>query len=316
MKQKIIVGIDWGGTLLKIGFFDQSAKPIFKKSVAAKNFSSPGSFFKALKACISDSVFQAKLRLSDIAAFGVGIPGMIDVQKGFIYYLPNIRGWQNIPFKRYFEQELDKPVFIDNDANAMAQAELSAGSAQGVQTAVCLTLGTGVGFGLIIHGQVFRGRSSAAEGGHVPILYNGAKCGCGAQGCIETFIGSIGFMREVNRFIRKQRTILRSQNDVTPHDVYQAALAKDALACSLWDYYGEMLGVYCAGLINIFNPERIVLGGGLSGAFSVFKGSLRETVRARTMRPLASQVRFVLARFKEDAGIVGAFFLARQGLDL
>ena len=241
---------------------------------------------------------------------------MLDINKGLIYYLPNIKGWKNYKFRQNFEKNLGMPVFIDNDANMAALAELKFGRAKGVNTAICLTLGTGIGFGLIIGGRVYRGcRASAAEGGHLPIDFNAGKCGCGSYGCAEVFLGSKGFLAKVKSEMQVRKTVLKKEPVLTPYKIYEAARHRDKFALDMWEYFGRILGIYLSGLVNIFNPEKIILGGGLSGAYNFFIDPLRKTLQQRAMFPLYRQVKISRAYFAEDAGLYGAYALAKNGYE-
>jgi len=312
--KNIILGIDWGGTLLKIGVFKRG-QLLLKETFESKDLSLKNKYFFRLKKILPALAKKGKFSLSQIKSAAVGIPGMLDIKRGLIYYLPNIKGWQNYKFKENFEKHLGIPVLIDNDANIAALAELKFGRAKGINTAICLTLGTGIGFGLVISGKVYRGRSSAAEGGHLPIDFNAGKCGCGSYGCAEVFLGAERFLAKVKSEMKNRKTLLKKTAQITPYAVYKAAKQKDAFALEMWEYFGNILGIYLSGLVNIFNPEKIILSGGLSGAYSFFIKSLKRTLSQRAMFPLYKQVKISRAYFLEDAGLYGAYALAKYGYE-
>ena len=237
---------------------------------------------------------------------------MIETESGLIYYLPNIKGWENFPFKKRLEKKIGTPVAIDNDANVTALAELTRGKARNNKRAVVLTLGTGLGCGLILDGRVFHGTASAAEAGHIALSLEGPVCGCGARGCVETFLGSRYFIKKAKALFRHYGHPLKRARDFTPEDLYYLALKRNRAALKSWEYYGHVLGRFCCGLINLLNLEKIILGGGLSKAHRFFKPRMEKTIRTQAMRPLNRQVTIEISTFGDDLGIIGAFELAKK----
>ncbi len=294
----MFLGIDWGGTYIKIGAVGKRGKCLSKRVFSSQHLKEKEVFIKKIKELVTS------LKLKRIKAIGIGAPGIINVDKGFIYYLPNISGWENYPLKRVLEKKLGLPVFIDNDANVFARAESCFGAARGIKRAIFLTLGTGLGGALIIDGKIFRGRTSAAELGHFPISLKGRKCGCGGKGCIETFVG--------NKYMTDRYRQLKKKNvSVEAEEIFKKALAGDKVALLVWKEFSYALGMFLSGMINIFNPELIVFGGGVSGAFRIFKSLVQEVIRHQAMWPQAKNVKLVRSRLK-NAGIIGAALLAQD----
>ncbi|MFC1515082.1 ROK family protein, partial [Candidatus Omnitrophota bacterium] len=179
--------------------------------------------------------------------------------------------------------------------------------------AILITLGTGVGCGLILNGRLFHGKASAAEAGHIPLAINkGRLCGCGAKGCIETFLGNRPFIARVKAAMRRKGYPASRLKNLTPSDIYQMALKGDKTALEAWREYGNILGIFLSGLINLLNPEKIVLGGGLSRAIRFFGPETKKTIRKRAMRPLNTQVKLCRSALGDDVGIIGAYELIKQ----
>ena len=289
------LGIDWGGTFIKIGLLKKgkvqkkivfSSRKLIKKQI----------FLQRLE--------ELKKKFSSFKAVGIGAPGIVDIKKGSIYYLPNVEGWENFPLRRSLEKIFEVPVFVDNDANLFGLGELKKGVAQGKKRVIFLTLGTGVGSSVALEGKIVRGENSAFELGHVPLILKGRRCSCGSSGCIETFVGA--------KYLRRKYCHLKGEN-VEVVEIFQRAKNKEREALSLWDEVGYYLGRFLAGMINIFNPEMIVLGGGVSGAFSFFKNSLWKAIKKYTMWPHLKNLKIKKARLK-DSALVGASILAQESL--
>jgi glucokinase len=199
-------------------------------------------------------------------------------------------------------------VFIDNDANVFALAEVRKGAGRGKSRAIFLTLGTGLGGAVIFDGKIIEGVTSASELGHVVIDANGQKCGCGGYGCIETFTGS-------NRLLEKYRALkkmVKAPSEVK--EIFDRAKAGEKEAIIVWQEFSKYLGKFLAGMVNIFNPQIIILGGGVSGAFSLFKPLLMKALKAQAMWPQFTGLKLVKAKLN-DAGIIGAALLAKEKLE-
>ncbi|RKY34168.1 MAG: hypothetical protein DRP69_05450, partial [Candidatus Duberdicusella sinuisediminis] len=233
-------------------------------------------------------------------------PGVINTKEGFIYYLPNIKGWENFPFKVVFEKEFGLPLALDNDANLFALAELKQGEMKGVKNAVLFTLGTGLGSGLVLGGEVFRAKTSSFEAGHFPVDFKGRKCGCGSKGCIETFLGSSYIVKKARRILRKKIS--------SPKELYCLALENNPQALEIWRDFGYKLGVFSAGLINLLNLELIVLSGGIAKASRFFMKSLKEAIQERTMPPFLKGVKVKKSKLADTAGILGAYEFIKERL--
>lgn len=299
---KTYLGIDWGGTFLKAGITDGKGKLIRKEVISSSQLKKKDAFLAKIKELLG--IFKNY----SIAGLGIGAPGIINVKQGFIYYLPNIDGWKNYPLKITLEKMLGLPVFLENDANVFALAEARLGAARGKSRVILLTLGTGLGGGIILDGKILQGENSACELGHIPVVLDGKKCSCGSKGCIETFVGSKHLIERYRKLKKKKG------GEPQVHDILSKALEGEKEALIVWEEFSHSLGRFLAGMINVFNPEIIVFGGGVSGAFKLFKPLVWSVIKHHAMWPHLKKLQLVKAKLK-DAGIIGAALLAKDNLD-
>jgi len=296
---QVFLGIDWGGTYIKAGLVDSQGRVVKKKVYSSGELREKQGFIRNLKALLKDfSSFTIK-------GIGIGAPGIIDVEKGFIYYLPNIPGWENYPLKSVLEKSLGLPVFINNDANAFALAESRFGAAKGKRSAIFLTLGTGLGGAVICGGKLFEGKTSANELGHVPINLKGKLCGCGGRGCIETYVGNRYLLSRYKRLTKDKHEVKEVKQ------IFQRGLAGEKEALIVWNEFSHNLGKFLAGMINVFNPQVIIFGGGVSGAFKLFKPLVAKEIKKQVMWPQNLGVKLVRAKLS-NSGIIGASLLAKE----
>jgi len=293
------LGIDWGGTYIKAGIVDASGKLLAKELLVSTELRKREIFISKIEE------LTKKFKQYKIKAIGVGVPGIIDVKRGYLFDLPNVPGWKNFAFKKNLEKAVGISVFIENDANAFALAEACVGAAKGAQRVLFLTLGTGLGGALIYNGKIMEGDTSAGEVAHFPVVLEGGRqCGCGGYGCIETFTGS-------NYLLEKYSKLKGCPNPKEVRVIYERAKAGEKEALKVWQDFSYALGMFLSGMINIFNPQRIVLGGGVSGAFDLFKPMLLEVIARQAMKPQLKGLKIVRAKIK-DAGLIGAGLYARD----
>ena len=293
---KYYLGIDWGGTYLKAGLVDENGAIVEKKVFASSAICSRRAFIQNLKD------IRQKLNHYEISAIGIGAPGIVNVKKGFIYKLPNIKGWDNFPLAKTLSRELKAPVFLSNDAKLFALAEARLGAGKNKERVLCFTLGTGLGSAFIYKGSILEGETSAFEMAHVPISLEGRRCGCGARGCIETYVGANYLLSEYTR-------IKKCPKPAQVSEIYKMAKQRDAAALKVWRDFSAVLGKFLGGMVNIFNPEVIVLGGGVAGAFDFFKPMLVKEIKKQALSVHLKGLKIVKAALK-DPGLVGAGLLA------
>jgi glucokinase len=257
----------------------------------------------------------------EVAAIGFGIPCLIDQRTGTAVIAVNL-SLADIPFRDVMAERLGLPVFVDNDGNVTALAEHQAGAARGAREAVILTIGTGIGAGLILRGELYRGSIGAgAELGHMVIDMDGPRCqgNCPNYGCVEALASGTALVREATRLARERPRsglgrALAAGRDPSGPLVTELAHDGDAVAIEALTLIGARLGVAIASLVNIFNPEIVVVGGGVIAAGELLLAPARAVVAERALPPSRDVVRIVAARFGAEAGMVGAAMLAFNGL--
>lgn len=321
MKKSYTIGVDFGGTYIKLGLVDSKGNIFLKDSFKTGIYKTREALVGALVDNIKDLIQESGLKNYSISGVGIGVPGLVDSKKGIIYYLVNVKGWKNVRLKSILEKRLGLPVMIDNDVNAMTLGEFRFGAGKLAKNLVCLTLGTGVGGGLIIEGRLYRGSSMVAgEIGHIPINEYGPRCNCGGLACIERYIGNRYILEEAKRLFKKRPSKIISKlisgkpSNLSPEILSEAAVLGDRLAKKIWRETGRRLGICLSGVINLLNPEKIVIGGGLSGVGGFLFDSVNRTISSRAMAFPKRKVKIVRARLGPDAGIIGAAELMREKL--
>ncbi len=312
------IGIDLGGTGIKAGLVDESGSILYKLSC-------PTLVERGHEAVIHDMA-QLSLRvvsesghsLEEVFSIGIGIPGMQDPRTGRVPFCTNL-GWHDVPLVELMRREIDKPIFVNNDATVAGLAESVAGVSAGTRSSVFVTLGTGVGGGVILDGKLFLGAHGVAtEIGHTITVAGGEKCSCGNRGCWERYASATALIREGRRFCEAHpdcplaREVLGDLSKIEARTVIDLAKAGDPDCARLFDNYCYHLTVGIVNLINMYDPEIIVLGGGVSktGPFLLDKVNalLPEMIFLKEM----PHARIELARLGNDAGIIGAAMLSTQ----
>lgn len=313
------IGVDIGGTSVKLGLVDSNGKILFRESFPTHRSHGKKELLEVIVGHIRELVRLSAAREPRVAGIGIGAPGAIDVDRGLVYFFPNIPGWKDTPLKKILERRLDLPVTVDNDANAMAYGEFCFGAGRGSRTIIALTLGTGIGGGLVLGGKLFHGpHFSAAEIGHMVLNEDGPLCACGNHGCIETYVGNGYFVEEVRRRLKKTpggilADDLRKGKELTPLAVAQAARRGDKLSKEMWDRTGAHLGNALAGLANLLNPEKIILGGGIAQNGDLLFKPVIAALNKKAFPIAATTVKVVPAELGVDAGLIGAAALAFSG---
>lgn len=304
MFHKFIIGIDLGGTNLKVGLLDLRYKIRFKNILSTRGLPGKSELIKKIIDCIQDIKVRHKLNRRQILGIGLGVPGPVDFKSGTVHFFPNIPGWKKVRLRAILEKKLKLPVFIDNDANLMALAEHRLGAARASKNAVCLTLGTGVGSGIIINGQLYRGSSFAAgELGHVPINEKGPLCNCGGHACLEAYVGN-------KAILRKAKTVFN--RDVTLEELSRLAKNRNKKAIDIWQETADKLGIALTGAVNFLNPDSIVIGGGVANAGNILFAAVRRAIRNHAMAIQAKTAKVSKAKLGNDAGIIGAAILLKE----
>ncbi|MFO7963411.1 MAG: ROK family protein [Desulfobacterales bacterium] len=320
MSNSLTLGIDLGGTKILTAVVDAQGKILAWDNSETPAEKGPEAVISAMTASAGRAMDGARVGLEDIDAVGIGAPGPSNPEKGILFTSPNLPGWQNIAVTETFENKFNKRVFLINDANAAALAEHRYGAATGLRHVIYITISTGIGGGIIIDGNLYTGAiGTAAELGHMTINDEGPLCNCGNFGCWEALASGTALEREARRRIREgtRTTIPRyvvNHDEIDAKSIYQAALEGDGLAMELIETTGYYFGVGLANLLNMFNPEMIVIGGGLSNMGDMLLDPAIKTAKARSYAVAFASVRFAPAKLGKNSGVLGAAAFAREKL--
>jgi glucokinase len=310
---QFIIGVDLGGTKIAVGLFTSECKLASQHIQLTNAQEGTQAVIESLRQAIFHLVSQANIGLPQIKGIGVAAAGAIDSHNGVVTLSPNLPGWSNIPLRQILNDSLGVPIYLMNDANAAAFGEYLFGAGQNASNLIYVTVSTGIGGGIIINGEVYEGVSGAAgEVGHMTIDINGPPCNCGSNGCLEMLASGSALAREARRQIdagEGQAILEASGGDlaqVSAKTVFLAAQRGDRLAEELIRQTGRYLGIGLANLVNIFNPELIIIGGGLSNMGEHLRGPARKVMQERAYQISAGAVRIVPALLGSASGIIGA----------
>lgn len=306
MNRKIL-GIDIGGTNLRGGLVDLNGNITGRKKVHS-------GAEQGISILMENLVeFVSGFRQSGPLAVSIGIPGIVNFKNGILTQAPNIKGVDNYPLKNELESKLDIdiPVQIENDANCASVGEYWAGAGKGCSSMVMLTIGTGLGGGLIFDGELWRGEDGmGGEIGHIVVDPDGPLCNCGNHGCLESFVSA----RALERMVRSRGDLEVEFKDTPYHEIPLALMEKavngDQKAIEIWKETGIKLGIGLTTLINLLNVERVVIGGGISNAWDLFIEHARSELFRRGLRAPVKRAQILRGELGDDAGILGASYLA------
>lgn len=313
----VYVGIDLGGTSIKAGLVDESGKILAKASC-------PTLVERGAKPVVDDMaklslevVEKGGYTLNDVKAIGIGLPGIQDPRTGIVPFCTNLY-WHEVPVVEWMHETIDKPVFIDNDATVAGLAESVAGVSAGVKDSVFLTLGTGVGGGIVLNGKVYSGAHGVgSELGHMITVIDGELCTCGNRGCWERYASATAMIRMGREAAEKHpesliyTSVSGNLSEITAKVVTDAAKAGDPVACEVFDRYVYHLCVGIVNIINFLDPEVIVLGGGVSHAGAFLLDAVRAKLPSMVFYKTMPYARIELATLGNDAGIIGAAMLGK-----
>jgi glucokinase len=316
MNDGYIIGLDMGGTNIRCAAVSASGKVRLLRRGPARA--------DATASVVEENIVQQVRALEDEArrrgmgaprAIGVAVPGPLNLHTGTVMAAPHVAAWRSFPLRNRLEEALGRRVALENDANAWALGEFWRGAARGHRNVVLLTLGTGVGGGLIVDGQLVHGRSGmAAELGHVAVEPAGMPCDCGARGCLESYASASGIRKLIERQFTPSRRLpqryLDEEGNFSVRGLTRAAQTGDRVALRTFATAGDYLGIAIASFVNIFNPDLIVVGGGVAGALRFMRRTMVAQVRARAFAPIAADARIVRAALGPTGGVVGAAYAA------
>ena len=303
---KLIFAADLGGTHLRAATVDQNGRIHSRFKQNTPQVADASAIIDAIVSAVRE--FQ---KAGEISAVSLVVPGTVKVEEGAVVKAPNLPCLDGFPLAAALTEQLGLPAILENDANAAAVGEMWQGAAVGCKTIICVTLGTGVGGGIILDGKLWRGvDGSAAEIGHMCVdPFGGVACTCGSRGCLEVFASATAIVRMTREASpRYPDSVLEGVDDLTAEMIFEAGQQDDELALEIFRRMGVYLGIGLANLINILNPEIIVIGGGVVNGWALFEKHMHQQVEERAF-PLL-RVKIVRAKCGDDAGLLGAARLA------
>lgn len=315
------IGVDLGGSMTKIGLSNRSGVIIGRRAVPTRGEEGPEPIVREIARVIDELVEEAGISRSSLLGVGIGSPGPLDTGSGVIIDTPNLK-WKNVPLREMIRHETGLRAVLDNDGNTAAYGEWWKGAGIGAGSLVCLTLGTGIGGGIVIGGEIWHGVSDmAAEIGHMTIVVDGRRCNCGNHGCFEAYASATGITARVREAIAGGRASSLSDKcggdlgGITSEIVCGEALAGDPLSREIMAETARYLAVGVANMVNILNPEVIVIGGGVAEAGDLLFAPLREAVGEHAFPIAVERARIVPAILGNDAGMIGAVGLIRKEVE-
>ncbi len=318
---EIFVGIDLGGTNIKIGCFDSELKLICKTAVATEADMGPDAVIDKMAQTVKKLLDDSGLSLQDITAVGIGTPGPAKYTEGVIIKSTNMPKFKNVPICRMLNEKLGAPVVFDNDANVACWGEYVVGAGKGTDDMVFFTLGTGIGGGVISNGKLVHGcAENAAELGHIIIYPDGRRCNCGQKGCVEAYASADATAKRATEAIEagnesSLKKVLDEKGKITSKDVYEHLAGGDELAKEITDGTAKALALTCISMLHITEPKRIVFAGGMIAAGEPLLARIQDFFNEYIWTLKKEPVEICFATLGEDAGIIGAAALARQAKD-
>ena len=318
-KSEYLIGVDFGGTKILAGVFDSSLNCLGRTKVSTKAERGQNEVIERIARCVQDAVDECDLNMKQVRGVGLGAPGAVNPQTGEVIFAPNLK-WEDVPLKTELEKQLGVPVFLENDGNictlGVHETELK-GKPRNV---VGVFLGTGIGGGLIIEGNLYSGfNRTAGEIGHMVIEVGGPKCGCGNRGCFEALASRTAIFRTIQSAVKDgQKTILTEMlgddlKNLRSGDLRKAIRKGDKFTEKVIEDAAEYTGIAVANLINIFNPEVVVLGGGIIDALEdEMMAIIVETAMDYAMSGTTKGIEILATKVGDDAGILGGAALARK----
>jgi glucokinase len=312
-ESDLVIAADLGGTNLRAATVDRTGQIHERIKQHTPKAEKASEVVRAIVAAARECERRSLDSGTRIRAVSVVVPGTVQVENGVVTKAPNVPSLDGFRLGAALQSELQWPAVLENDANAAAVGEMWKGAGQGRKTIICITLGTGVGGGIILDGKLWRGADgSAGEIGHIGVEpFGGVACTCGSRGCLEVFASATAIVRMTREARpRYPNSPLHTSEELTAKQIYESGLAGDELALEVFRRMGIYLGVGLASLINIFNPEMIVIGGGVADGWDLFIAHVREQITERAFPIPARRAEIVRAVCGDDAGLLGAAHIA------
>lgn len=302
--QKYTIGIDIGGTKIAIGVYTIDGKNIISLTLPTIGQQGPSEIIRRIIESTKSLIVEAGLSLNNCLGIGIASPGPLDIKEGVVYNPPNLPGWNRIPLVKLLEEAFSLPVFLENDANAALIGEWVSGVGKGYSNLVYITVSTGVGASMIIDNHILRGKNGGAgEFGHTIVDINGPICNCGNRGCIEAYASGTAIEKKVKEAVRKGLlpTWVKTATDLAITAESGNIIAKEILTESF-----RMLGIGIVNLIHLYNPERIIIGGGVSNTGKILFDTVNEVVMNKSFDLFKKELTIVPAGLGNEVGVVGA----------
>ncbi len=320
MMNKYFIGVDLGGTNIKFGIVSDKGRVLQKGMLSAQASLGRRAILNNINKAVEESLTFARRKNIKIKGIGVGSPGTVNLESGKIEgSCPNLPQMVNINLKGWLSKSFKFPIYVDNDANVMALAESKFGAAKGYKDALCLTLGTGIGGGIILDGKLFHGSSFAgAEFGHMTICYNRRVCNCGGIGCLEMYASAPAMVKDAKRLLQRNKEsiiykLIRGDLDkLTTEIIFEAERKGDVLASDVINQACRYLGAGIASAVNLLNPQVVIIGGGVSEGGERFIRRIKKEVKRRAFPSATKNLKVVKAKLGNDAGFIGAAMLAEN----
>ena len=310
VKNKYAIGVDIGGTNIKLGIISDAGKIVKKGMVETRAEGGPEVVVSQIKKGITELLLKNDKK---IAGVGIGCAGTVNQEKGIVENPPNLPKWDKVPLGRLIKRAFGYDVFLDNDANAAAIGEMHFGSGKSLKSFIMVTLGTGIGGGIIVNKKIYHGDFGAAgEIGHTVIDYNGPKCNCGSFGCIEAYVGNHYLVKRIQKDIQNVQDtkiwdlINHDIEKLSPRVIDEAAQAGDEYAKSIIVQLGEYLGYAFASLANILDISEFIVGGGVAGFGKPLFDAAQKKAAERALKSIGKRIKVRPAKLKNDAGIQGS----------
>lgn len=319
-KADYVVGLDLGGTKILAGVYNSGMECIGTAKLSTKSQRGTTKVIDRIARCIQDAVDEADLNMKQVAGVGIGAPGAVDYEAGTVIFAPNLEGWKDVALKKELEKQLGIPVFVENDCNIAALGVFVTELKSKPRSMIGIFVGTGIGGGLIINGELYSGFGhTAGEVGHMVLEVGGPKCGCGNKGCFEALASRTAIFQRIKSGVKEgQKTILTEMlgddlEDLRSGDLRKAIRRGDKFVDRVIEEASEYIGIATANLINILNPEVVVLGGGVIEALAdEMMGVIIETANDYAMAGTMKGVEIVASKLGDSAGITGGAVLAKR----
>jgi glucokinase len=321
MSEKWLVGVDIGGTTTKIAFIQDHGEIVEKWEIPTDNENQGKYITNNISISIKQKLVEHHMDINHLKGVGVGAPGPANIETGMIENTPNLAWHDHYPLRELLEKDLELPVIINNDANCAALGEMWKGAGEGAKDLVCITLGTGVGGGVIANGEIVQGiRGAAGEIGHITsIPEGGAPCNCGKSGCLETIASATGIVRLAMERIKSQSNrqsaltkLYREKGRITAENVVDLARVGDKIAQDVLNDVSFHLGFALANIANTLNPHKLIIGGGVSKAGDILLKPLKDYVQKFSFPPVAASTELALAKLGNNAGVIGAAWMVKK----